>query len=78
MTSSNIFQRCTEKAPLPMMARLVLERCLAPAKLDAWFEQTAPRQYTRELLFSTVVDVMSQVAFKSFDTIHAAYQARRE
>lgn len=75
---SGMFQRFAEKAPMPVMARLVLERALAPTKLDAWFERTAPRQYTRELLFSSVIDVMSLVAFKVFPTVHAAYQERRD
>lgn len=62
---------------MPVMARLVLERALVPAKLNEWFKHAAPRQYTRELLFSSVVDVMSMVAFKVFTTVHAAYQERQ-
>ena len=49
---------------------------LTPEKLDAWFEQTAEEQYTRELLFSTVFDLMSQVVCGIRSSMHAAYQAK--
>jgi len=61
---------------MPVMARLVLDRVLTQAKLNAWFEKTTERQYTRALLFSSVFEVMSLVAFKVFPTVHATYQTR--
>ncbi len=76
MVLTQVFQRFAEYAPMPVMARLVLDRVLTPAKLNAWFEQTTERQYTRALLFSSVCEVMSLVAFKVFPTVHAAYQTR--
>jgi DDE family transposase len=57
------------------MARGILERLLAPQRLDALFEQTAQQQYTKELLFSTVVDLMGQVVLGRKPSVHAAYQA---
>ena len=38
-----------------------MEVILAESKLDELFEQTAPTGYTRELLFSTLVMMMTQV-----------------
>ena len=76
MVLSHVFQRFAEWAPMPVMARLVLDRVLTQAKLNAWFEKTTERQYTRALLFSSVFEVMSLVAFKVFPTVHAAYQTR--
>ncbi len=76
MVLSQVFQRFAESAPMPVMARLVLDRVLEPKKLNAWFEKTTQRQYTRELLFSSVFEVMSLVAFKVFPTVHAVYQTR--
>jgi hypothetical protein len=60
------------------MVQALLERVLSPEKLDAWFERTAVAQYTRELLFSTVFELMNLVVFKTFPSVHAAYQNRGE
>jgi hypothetical protein len=60
------------------MARGVLQNLLSPARIDALFERTAQVQYTRELMFSTVVDLMGQVVLGVQPSIHAAYQAQAE
>ncbi len=39
-----------------------MERIFSAENLDALFEATAQRQYTRELLFSTVVSILSMVS----------------
>ena len=69
------FRRFAEKRPVTVMARAIIERVFEPAKLDRWFEEAKERQYTRELLFSTMFELMGLVAFKVFPTVHAAYQA---
>lgn len=73
-----ILQRFADHFPIPTMARAMLERCLNPAPLDAWFETVAEGQYTRTLLFSTVFELMMQVVSRQQPSIHAAYQAARE
>ena len=73
-----ILERFAERTPIPVMIRGVLERCLSPQQLDAWFEQVAEAQYTRELLFSSVFEVMTEVVFKQQPSVHAAHQARAE
>lgn len=73
-----ILERFAERTPIPVMARGVLERCLNPSPLDAWFETVAQGQYTRKLLFSTVFDLMTQVVFRHQPSVHAASQARSE
>ena len=70
-----ILQRFAEQFPIPTMARAVLERCLNPRQLDAWFETVAGAQYTRSLLFSTLFQLMLQVVSRQQPSIHAAYQA---
>ncbi len=70
-----ILQRFAEQFPIPTMARAVLERCLNPQQLDAWFETVAGGQYTRTLLFSTLFELMLQVVSRQQPSIHAAYQA---
>jgi len=46
--------------------------------LDQWFDTTAEQQYTKDLMFSTVFDVMSKVGSGSHQSVHAAYQASEE
>lgn len=70
-----IFERFVEKSPVSVMARGLLERVLNPKTIDDIFERVADRQYTRNLLFSAVFDLMSQVVCGSRKTLHAAYQA---
>ena len=55
-----------------------MERVLNPEQLDQWFEQNAEGQYTRELLFSSIFDIMSLVVCGIRKTVHAAYQAGKE
>ena len=56
-----ILRRFAEHFPIPTMARAVLERCLNPQQLDAWFDTLAGGQYTRTLLFSTLFEFLMQV-----------------
>src|SRR5262245_42959851 len=57
------------------MARAALERALCPQALDALFERCAQAQYTRDLLFSTTVDLLAAVVCRVRPSVHAAYQA---
>ena len=70
-----IFQRFVERSPISVMARGLLERVLDSNKVDELFERVAKRQYTRDLLFSVVFDLMSGVVCGSHQSVHAAYQA---
>jgi hypothetical protein len=72
---SEIFRPFVEEKPVCVMARAVLERMLAPEYLDPLFERVAERQYTRQLLFSTAVELMAQVVLGRKPSVHAAYQA---
>ena len=65
MILSDVFERYVKKAPVSVMARTLMEVALAPEDLDALFDQHADRQYTRSLLFSTMVDLMGVVVSKS-------------
>ena len=75
---SPIFEKFVEKSPVSVMARGIMERVLNPAQLDQWFEKTAQEQYTKDLLFSSVFDIMTQVVSGSRPSVHAAYQASKE
>lgn len=78
MALNGVFARFVESSPAAVMYRSVMENVFAPAKLDALFQRTAVLQYERELLFSTVVDVMGLVVSRTSPSVHAAYQRHRE
>lgn len=71
-----IFERFVEQSPASVMVRGLLERILAAPKIDALFEATAQVQYTRELLFSELVNLMSLVVCAVYPSVNAAYSAR--
>ena len=75
MLLATVFERFVEKTPVSVMARAAMEHALAPAALDALFEEHTDKQYTRDLLFSSVVDLMGVVVGKVAPSVHAAYQA---
>ena len=62
MLLGQVFERFMEKTPFAVMSRCLMERTLTPEALNALFEEKADAQYTRELTFSSVVDLMGQVA----------------
>ncbi|MGH7926374.1 MAG: transposase [Candidatus Binatia bacterium] len=71
-----VFERFVEKSPISVMVRAALERVLGADRLDQWYERTAQKQYTRELFFSTVYDLMSQVVFRVQPSVRSAYLAQ--
>jgi len=73
MVLGPVLERFIQDAPMPLMFRALLERALDPAELDAMFEATAIRQYTRELLFSTIVDLLAVVVFRMQPSVRRAY-----
>jgi Transposase DDE domain len=78
MVLDSTFERFAEQSPVTVMARSALEHALNPGAIDALFERAADRQYTRVLLFSTVVDLMATVVCNVRPAIHAAFQANAE
>jgi IS4 transposase len=78
MVLDHIFERFARQSPITVMARAALEHALAPHAIDALFERTAQRQYTRTLLFSSVVDLMGAVVAKIQPAVNAAYRAKAE
>jgi Transposase DDE domain len=71
-----VFQRFVQRSPISVMVRGTLERVLGAEQLNQFYERTANNQYTRELLFSTVYELMSDVVFRHQPSVRAAYQAQ--
>ena len=78
MWLSPIFERFVEKSPVTVILRALMEVVLAESKLDQLFEETAQTGYTRELLFSTLVKMMTQVVCSVRQSIGAVYKAMSE
>jgi len=78
MMLGTIFERFVQDSPISIMARGTMQFALNRATLDELFDTKAERQYTRELLFSTTVDLMSLVVCRIRPSVHAAYQARQD
>ena len=69
---SAVLERFERHAPASVMARLALEHALPAGWVDAVFEAHRERQYARELLFSTVVELMTLVSLGLRPSLHAA------
>ena len=73
-----VFERFVAKAPVAVMVRGILERIVGPQALDALYDRVAERQYTRELLFCSVFQLMNLVVCRVQPSLHAAYQDNKE
>ena len=67
-----VVERFEEHAPACVMARLALEHALPADWVDEVFEATRQRQYPRELMFSTIVELMTLVTLGLRPSVHAA------
>jgi len=74
MLLDKVFEPFIKEAPICVMARGVLQRILDPSHIDRLFAHTARRQYTNELLFSSLVDLMARVVLGQEPSVHAAYR----
>ena len=78
MLPTQILDRFVERCPAVVMVRATLERFLPAERLDQIFEDATQRQYTKQLLFSQVVAVMTAVSTRTHGSVHAAYHAMKE
>src|SRR5438067_7567912 len=75
MRLGEVFERSIQQAPISVMFRTLLEHTLDPAEIDRLFEENADRQYTREILFSSIVELMGAVVCGAQPSVRAAYLA---
>jgi IS4 transposase len=78
MALEAIMERFKKSSPLTVMVRLVMQQALSREWMEEVFERNRGKQYTRELMFSTVVDLMGLVALGLKPSLHAAAQASPE
>lgn len=67
-----VLARFEKQAPVSVMARITLEQAMPAAWIDDIFETNRQRQYPRELLFCTIVELMSLVCLGLRPSLHAA------
>ena len=72
MLLETIFAPFVRERPICVMARGTVERLLDAPRLDTLFARTAQRQYPRELLFSSLGQLMSAVVLGVHPPVHAA------
>jgi IS4 transposase len=72
MLLRGVLERFQEKSPFTVMAHLSLSRALESEWVNDVFERHSDGQYTRELLFSTTVEVMTLVSLGLSPSVHAA------
>ena len=71
-----IFDGFIEASPVSVMLRGMMEKVFRAERIDKIFEQHAQAQYTRELLFSDLVNLLSLVVCGIHPSINAAYKAK--
>ena len=78
MVLMDAFDRFAKKTPVSVMVRATIENVLSAERLDALFDQHAEQQYTGELMFSTVAEIMGEVVCQIHPSVNAAYVDRRK
>jgi hypothetical protein len=78
MVLGEVFYRFVKESPVSVIVCGMMERVLSPRVVDGIFARTARIQYERELLFSTVVEVMSHGVCGIRPALQDAYQASKE
>ena len=74
MFHQEVLDRLIAKHPEAVMVRATLEHALPPTFVDEVFERVASKQYTRKLLFSTLVRLLSLVVCRVRPSVFSAFQ----
>jgi len=78
MILSEVFDKFVQGSPVPVMVRATLQNVLSEERVNELFARNAVRQRPSELLFSTLVDLLTAVVCRTQRSIHAAFQTRSE
>ena len=78
MLLGDVFDRFAAESPVSVMARAAFEHALPADAVDELFAEHAERQYTRELLFSQLVDLMGPVVCRVQPSLNAAIRKRAD
>ena len=78
MLDAQVLKRLSENAPEAVMVRAILEHSLQVDAVDQVFERSCENQYTRTLLFSSVVSLMASVVCRVRRSVSSAFQLHRD
>lgn len=78
MAFDSIMEAFEREAPVCCLVRMLLAAALPDEALDQHLEQAADGQYTRDLLFSALIDIMSLTVSGSRPSLHAAIRSCQE
>mgnify|MGYP001609233517 CR=1 FL=1 len=78
MYLQEVLEKFGKQSPVSVMTQAIMEHAMSAEALDAVFAEEAKDQYTRKLLFSTVVDVLGNVVVRTHKSVNAAHQAALE
>ena len=78
MILDTVFAPFIERRPICVLARGILERLMDAGRMDELFERTAEVGYTKNLQFSTLVQLMSDVVLGVRPAVNAAYMSLSE
>lgn len=78
MLLKTLVQSFVEQRPYCVMVRASLGRMLSPSRLDQLFQDHAVEQYERELLFSSLVEVMARVVTRIEPSVLSSYRALKD
>jgi hypothetical protein len=78
MVFSEMMNRFIEESAVSVMFRGTLENVVTPQLLDEIFVRTAKRQRPGELLFSSIVSLLTLVTTRNRKSVNDAYQAKKK
>ncbi len=73
-----MLQRFLDEAPIAVMVRATIARTIGASTLQDIFDRHASDQYTRELTFGTLTQLMSKVVFCTYPSVNSAYQRTKD
>jgi hypothetical protein len=72
-----VYDRFADRSTVTLMARIIHERAFSAKAIDALFERESERQYTREILFSSLVEVMMLVVLGEHPSVFSAWKKNK-
>ncbi len=69
-----VLERFIQNRPVAVMVRVLLESFLNADQLNRWFDTVRQAQYTKEILFSSIVGLMLHVVCNLRPSVHSAYR----
>ena len=69
-----VLERFIQNRSVAVMVRVLLESFLNADQLNRWFDTVRQAQYTKEILFSSIVGLMLHVVCNLRPSVHSAYR----